>query len=91
MLRRTNKVIPAMIARWDVLVLAAVLSGGSMMIENSHRVDTGLADDAAAALPACTEAVAVRADTASASDDANGARYSVSAAADDDAVLNSCD
>jgi hypothetical protein len=60
MLRRSNKV-PPMIARWDVLLVAAVIAGASMMIENSHRVDTGLADDAMAA-PACTDALAARAD-----------------------------
>ena len=43
-----------MIVRWDALLLAAVLSGGSMLIENSHRIDTGLADDAVAASAACS-------------------------------------
>ena len=79
-----------MIARWDALLLAAVLSGGSMLIENSHRIDTGLADDAMAALPACTEPGGDRADASGASDDGNDARLSVSAV-DDDATLSACD
>lgn len=80
-----------MIARWDVLLVAAVLSGGSMMIENSHRVDTGLADDpAAAALPACAEPAADRADPAGVSDTA-GDRHFVVSAADDDAGLTACE
>jgi len=74
-----------MIARWDALLLAAVLSGGSMLIENSHRIDTGAADDAMATLPACAPSVADRADTASASDDGSETRLSISAA-DDDAL-----
>ena len=86
MLRRSNKIpakVTPMIARWDVLLVAAVIAGASMMIESSHRVDTGLADDAMAA-PACTDAIAARAD-ASPSDDASDARYAISAA-DDDAL-----
>ena len=86
MLRRSNKV-PPMIARWDVLLVAAVIAGASMMIENSHRVDTGLADDAMAA-PACTEPVAARAD-ANAPDDASDGRYAISAADDD--ALQTCE
>jgi hypothetical protein len=91
-----------MVARWDVLLVAAVLSGGSVMIENSHRVDTGLADaPAAAALPACAEPAAGRAESVSdnasdthfvvsAADNASGARFVVSAA-DDDPALSVCD
>ena len=79
-----------MIVRWDVLLLAAVLSGGSMLIENSHRIDTGLADDAMAALPACPEPAGDRADASSASDDGNNVPLSVSAV-DDDATPSTCD
>jgi hypothetical protein len=78
MLQRSTKVIPPMIARWDVLLVAAVLSGGSMLIESSHRIDTGLADDAMA--PTCTEPGAA---ATGARDDASDARFSVSAADDD--------
>jgi len=76
-----------MIARWDVLLVAAVLAGASMMIENSHRVDTGLADDAMA-MPACTEPAAAHTE-ANASDDASDARYAISAADDD--ALQTCE
>jgi hypothetical protein len=46
--------------RWDTLLVAATLLGGSMMIENSHRLDTGAPDEALAAAPtsACTDAQA---------------------------------
>ena len=43
-----------MIARWDVLLLAAAVLGGSMMIESSHRLDTGASDEALVATPAAT-------------------------------------
>jgi len=79
-----------MIARWDALLLAAVLSGGSMLIENSHRIDTGSADDTVATPSACVEPAADRSDTTNASDDASDARYVISAA-DDDAALPTCD
>jgi hypothetical protein len=49
-----------MFPRWDAVVLAATLLGGSMIIENSHRIDTGAPDDEVAAAPAnaCEEAEA---------------------------------
>jgi hypothetical protein len=52
-----------MVPRWDVLVVAATLLGGSMMIESSHRVDTGAPDDAFAAAPltACDDSRAYQA------------------------------
>ena len=34
-----------MIARLDALVVAMSVLGGSMLIENSHRVDTGAPDE----------------------------------------------
>jgi hypothetical protein len=89
MLRRNTKVTPPMILKWDALLLGAVLLGGSMLIENSHRIDTGSADEVAA-LPACTEPSGDRADASSSSDDVSSVRFSVSAAADDDATLGAC-
>jgi hypothetical protein len=42
-----------MLARLDVLVVALSVAGGSMLIENSHRIDTGAADEGlVAAAPA---------------------------------------
>jgi hypothetical protein len=42
-----------MLARLDVLVVALSVAGGSMLIENSHRVDTGAPDEGlVAAAPA---------------------------------------
>ena len=52
MLRRSKWVIP-MVARWDVMLLAAVLGGGSMLIENSHRLDTGAPDEEMLATSTC--------------------------------------
>jgi hypothetical protein len=53
-----------MIARWDVLLLAAAVAGGSMLIENSRRLDTGAPnEEAEASVSACQTAVmAYRAD-----------------------------
>jgi hypothetical protein len=34
-----------MLIKWDTLLVAAALIGGSVLIENSHRVDTGTPDD----------------------------------------------
>ena len=35
-----------MLARWDALLIIAVaVAGGSMLIENSHRLDTGAPDE----------------------------------------------
>jgi hypothetical protein len=42
-----------MVARWDVVLLAAVLAGGSMLIENSHRLDTGAPDEEVVAVSTC--------------------------------------
>ena len=49
-----------MFPKWDAVVLAAALMGGSVMIESSHRVDTGAPDDevAAASTTACEDAEA---------------------------------
>jgi hypothetical protein len=53
-LLRSKQVISPM-PRWDVLLAAAALAGGSMLIERSHRVDTGAPDEAVASAPAdCT-------------------------------------
>ncbi len=49
-----------MIARWDVLLVAAALAGGSMLIESSHRLDTGAPDDEVAGASTCTSVVSVR-------------------------------
>jgi hypothetical protein len=43
----------AMVARWDAILLAATVAGGSMMIEHSHRLDTGAPDEEAVATSAC--------------------------------------
>jgi hypothetical protein len=40
-----------MIARLDALVVAMSVLGGSMLIENSHRVDTGAPDEGLVATP----------------------------------------
>jgi len=39
----------AMAARWDVILLATAIAGGSMLIESSHRLDTGAPDEEVAA------------------------------------------
>jgi len=49
-----------MIARWDVLLLAAALAGGSMLIENSHRLDTGAPDDESVGASVCTSVASAR-------------------------------
>ena len=56
MLRRNNGVIP-MVARLDAVILALTVLGGSVMIEDSRRVDTGAPDDGlvAAAASECRE------------------------------------
>jgi hypothetical protein len=51
-----------MVARWDVLLLAAALAGGSMLIENSHRLDTGAPDEEVVASSTCDSAAAERYD-----------------------------
>jgi hypothetical protein len=43
----------AMVVRWDALLLAAVVAGGSMLIENSHRLDTGAPDEEVVASSTC--------------------------------------
>ena len=45
-----------MVTRWDVVLLAAVLAGGSMLIENSHRLDTGAPDEEVVAASTCDAA-----------------------------------
>jgi hypothetical protein len=52
MLRR-SKWTSRMVVRWDVLLLAGVLAGGSMLIENSHRLDTGAPDQETVAASTC--------------------------------------
>jgi hypothetical protein len=49
-----------MLARWDALLLAATVAGGSMLIENSHRLDTGAPDDDVVAIHEATCANAQR-------------------------------
>ena len=51
-----------MVARWDALLLAGVLAGGSMLIENSHRLDTGAPDEEVVAASTCDGVVAERYD-----------------------------
>jgi hypothetical protein len=43
----------AMVVRWNALLLAAVVAGGSMLIESSHRLDTGAPDDQVVASSTC--------------------------------------
>jgi hypothetical protein len=44
-----------MVARWDALLLAAAVAGGSMLIENSHRLDTVAPDDEVMASSTCRD------------------------------------
>jgi hypothetical protein len=59
MLRRSKWTIP-MIMRWDVMLLAGILAGGSMLIENSHRLDTGAPDDEVVGASTCTTVASAR-------------------------------
>ncbi len=47
-----------MLIRWDTLLIAVAVTGGSMLIENSHRIDTAAPDDdvMATATDACIAA-----------------------------------
>jgi hypothetical protein len=47
-----------MVARWDAILLATAVAGGSMLIENSHRLDTGAPDEEVVATSACDTVVA---------------------------------
>jgi hypothetical protein len=47
-----------MAARWDMILLATAVAGGSMLIENSHRLDTGAPDEEAVATSTCDAAFA---------------------------------
>jgi hypothetical protein len=47
-----------MVARWDVILLATAVAGGSMLIENSHRLDTGAPDEEVVGVSACETVVA---------------------------------
>jgi hypothetical protein len=49
-----------MVARWDAILLATAVAGGSMLIENSHRLDTGAPDEEVVAMSACDTVIAVR-------------------------------
>src|SRR6202043_119572 len=49
---------PAMVVKWDALLLAAVVAGGSMLIENSHRLDTGAPDEEVVAISTCSDTLA---------------------------------
>jgi hypothetical protein len=46
-----------MLIRWDTLLIAVAVVGGSVLIENGHRIDTGSPDDevTATAPAACTD------------------------------------
>ena len=48
----------AMVARWDALLVAAAVAGASMLIENSHRLDTGAPDEEVVATSACGDGLA---------------------------------
>jgi hypothetical protein len=45
----------AMVVRWDALLLAATVAGSSMLIENSHRLDTGAPDEEVVASSTCRD------------------------------------
>jgi hypothetical protein len=49
-----------MVARWDAILLATAVAGGSMLIENSHRFDTGAPDEEVVATSACDTVIAAR-------------------------------
>jgi hypothetical protein len=73
-----------MLIKWDTLLVAVAVLGGSVLIENSHRVDTGMPDDevTATAAAACidTQVTATLASGDQAADDgAQPARDSASA------------
>ena len=92
MLRRSNGEIPVF-PKWDVVVLAATLLGGSMVIESSHRVDTGAPDDAIATTPAnaCDDAHAYQLSGVRHGDDVySDAGFAVSEA-NDDATPSGCE
>jgi hypothetical protein len=60
MLRRSKRMESAMAARWDAILLATAVAGGSMLIENSHRLDTGAPDEEVVATRACDTVSAAR-------------------------------
>jgi hypothetical protein len=49
-----------MAVRWDAFLLATAVAGGSMLIENSHRLDTGAPDEEIVAMSACDTVIAAR-------------------------------
>jgi len=49
-----------MAVRWDAILLATAVAGGSMLIENSHRLDTGAPDEEIVAMSACDTVIAAR-------------------------------
>jgi hypothetical protein len=64
-----------MLIKWDTLLVAVAVVGGSVLIENSHRIDTGRPDDdvTATAPAACADTeIAVRIVSGSQEDDASG-------------------
>ena len=42
-----------MATRWDAILLATAIAGGSMLIESSHRLDTGAPDEETVAASTC--------------------------------------
>jgi hypothetical protein len=57
---RCSKWTIRMAIRWDALILAGVLAGGSLLIENSHRLDTGAPDEEMVAASTCDGVAAER-------------------------------
>ncbi|HUI96229.1 MAG TPA: hypothetical protein VLX44_10780 [Xanthobacteraceae bacterium] len=49
-----------MLVRWDAILLAAAVAGGSVLIENSHRLDTGAPDEEVVGASTCATAVSAR-------------------------------
>src|SRR5262249_27511271 len=49
--------------RWDAVLVAAALAGGTVLIEHSHRLDAGAPDEAVAAASACDSVIYITEDT----------------------------
>jgi hypothetical protein len=69
-----------MLIKWDTLLVAVAVLGGSVLIENSHRIDTGMPDDeVTATAPAACIDTQVTATLASGDNDSGDARGSAAA------------
>jgi hypothetical protein len=69
-----------MLIRWDTLLVAVAVVAGSVLIENSHRIDTGMPDDdVTATAPAACIDTQVTASLASGDGDSGDVRDSAAA------------